>query len=209
MNPLTFSNVLAPRQSILENNTYNIFQNGNLIAMEQPGRAGFELRNNTNVRCDNSTGWCSNWDSPIAQVHHGCQRRAAACPSVSCRCCLPECHLSRHAVIQVNSVWVLSSCTESLHKSCTSRTWQSFMPPWIAPSAAMALYHALKWHLKQLGCRMQDIVMTGGLVWALPEKGNDVYERFRGVRRPGTNRLIGGGWPLQVLNTALTGQAIA
>ena len=30
--------------------------------------------------------------------------------------------------------------------------------------------------------------------------GDDVYERFRGIRRPGTNRLIGGGWPLQVGN---------
>ena len=45
------------------------------------------------------------------------------------------------------------------------------------------------------------MVMAGGLVWALPELGNDVYERFRGTRRPGTNRLIGGGWPLQVLST--------
>ena len=62
-------------------------------------------------------------------------------------------------------------------------------------------------HLMQLGCRMQDMVMAGGLVWALPELGNDVYERFRGVRRPGTNRLVGGGWPLQVLK--LSGAAIA
>ena len=36
------------------------------------------------------------------------------------------------------------------------------------------------------------------LVWAMPEKGDDLYERFQGCRRPGTNRLVGGGWPLQV-----------
>ena len=49
------------------------------------------------------------------------------------------------------------------------------------------------------GCRFRDVVMCcSALVWAMPEKADDVYERFRGCRRPGTNRLIGGGWPLQV-----------
>ena len=42
------------------------------------------------------------------------------------------------------------------------------------------------------------IMCCSALVWAMPEKAEDVYERFRGCRRPGTNRLIGGGWPLQV-----------
>ena len=36
------------------------------------------------------------------------------------------------------------------------------------------------------------------LVWAMPEEGDNVFENFKGCRRPGTNRLIGGGWPLQV-----------
>ena len=58
MNPFTFDNIPAPRQSIDANNKFNIFQNGNLIAMEQPGRSGLELRNNTNVRC--RTLECSN-----------------------------------------------------------------------------------------------------------------------------------------------------
>lgn len=51
--------------------------------------------------------------------------------------------------------------------------------------------------------RYRDVIMCcSALVWAMPEEGDDVYERFKGCRRPGTNRLIGGGWPLQALPTA-------
>ena len=40
-----------------------------------------------------------------------------------------------------------------------------------------------------------DVVFCAGLTWALPHDGDDVFTRYRGCRRPGTNRLIGGGWP--------------
>lgn len=35
---------------------------------------------------------------------------------------------------------------------------------------------------------------SSSLIWALPEYGTDHFERFYGVRRPGTNRLSAGGW---------------
>ena len=42
---------------------------------------------------------------------------------------------------------------------------------------------------------MTDVnVYSSGLTWGFPEQGNDVFQRFHGVRRPGTNRLGAGGW---------------
>ena len=46
-----------------------------------------------------------------------------------------------------------------------------------------------------LACRFTDVMFCAGLCWALPEKGDNVFTRYRGCRRPGTNRLVGGGWP--------------
>ncbi|KAK9845119.1 hypothetical protein WJX74_010776 [Apatococcus lobatus] len=47
------------------------------------------------------------------------------------------------------------------------------------------------------GVRFTDVMCCNGLMWAMGEQGNDVYERFQGCRRPHTSRLIGGGMPLQ------------
>ncbi len=46
--------------------------------------------------------------------------------------------------------------------------------------------------------RFTDVMCCAGLMWAMGERGNDVYERFQGCRRPQTSRLTGGGFPLQV-----------
>ena len=83
----------------------------------------------------------------------------------------------------------LLACASWAHASCTAQH-ASVMPRWPhAPADLLAC------------CRFRDVAMhCTALVWAGPEKGDDVYERFRGCRRPGTNRLIGGGWPLQVQN---------
>ena len=43
------------------------------------------------------------------------------------------------------------------------------------------------------------LACAGGLAWSLPSYGDDLYLRYQGIRRPGTNRLMGGGWLLQVL----------
>ena len=78
------------------------------------------------------------------------------------------------------------ACAGSAHAACTAQH-TSFMPQRPHAPADVAC------------CRFRDVAMhCTALVWAGPEKGDDVYERFRGCRRPGTNRLIGGGWPLQV-----------
>ena len=55
MNGFTFTTTQPPRQSIAEDDSYDIFKNGNFIAMEAPGRGGFEMRSNTGVRCLNGS----------------------------------------------------------------------------------------------------------------------------------------------------------
>ena len=53
------------------------------------------------------------------------------------------------------------------------------------------------------------VVCGGGLNWALPELGDDVYERYSGIRRPGSNRLMGGGWMQQVVRKLRLAAAVS
>ena len=74
MNSFTFTTTQPPRQSIAEDDSYDIFKNGNFIAQEAPGRGGFEMRSNTGVRClEGCSG--SAW-------HH-----SSAVPVLSCLLC--------------------------------------------------------------------------------------------------------------------------
>ena len=75
MNSFTFTTTQPPRQSIAEDDSYDIFKNGNFIAMEAPGRGGFEMRGNTGVRCLNGF---------LAQPACHCSSRM---PILSCLLC--------------------------------------------------------------------------------------------------------------------------
>ena len=51
MNAFTFDPTPPPRAALKDDPSYNIFMNGNYVALEQPGQGGFEVRNNTGIRC--------------------------------------------------------------------------------------------------------------------------------------------------------------
>lgn len=49
MNDFSFAVTQPPRQTIGADPSYNVFATGNFIAVEAPGRGGFEMRSNTGV----------------------------------------------------------------------------------------------------------------------------------------------------------------
>ena len=72
MNSFTFVNIPPPRQGILNHTDYNIFKDGNLIALEQPGRLGMELRSNTGIRCISIRRQC--WEQCARAAFQPCVR---------------------------------------------------------------------------------------------------------------------------------------